>query len=201
MKILSGEFKGRNFFMPAGIRPTQNMTRKAVIDLLGQDLTGLHFLDLFAGSGGMGLEAFSCGAQSVTMVERDSRNYDIIRRNMEMFGLDQPREDGRKCEVLQNDVFSAIKLFAGQKRRFDVVFVDPPYDVGKARKALKTLGAYDILQPLSYIIIEHGKREGLPYCEHDFDVLTERKYGKSYLKMYQRRKADDAFQHTEQADG
>ncbi|HSV43565.1 MAG TPA: 16S rRNA (guanine(966)-N(2))-methyltransferase RsmD [Candidatus Bathyarchaeia archaeon] len=185
MKILTGEFKGRNFYMPAGIPPTKNMTRKAVFDLIGQDLTGLHFLDLFAGSGAMGLEAFSCGAQTVTFVERDPKCGEVIEQNLALFGLDKMSLDGRNAFLLQSDVFAAIKSFFNQKKRFDVVFFDPPYEEGMAKKTLKTLGAYDILHPNSFIIMECGEREGLPYLEHDFQVMTERKYGKSCLVIYQ----------------
>src|SRR3989338_8645565 len=87
MKIIAGQFKGRNFFMPEGIRPTQNLTRKALFDLLGHDLTGLTFLDLFAGSGGVGLEALSRGAQKVTFVEKDENNSQLIRENLDLLGV------------------------------------------------------------------------------------------------------------------
>lgn len=185
MKIINGDFKGRNFYMPADIRPTSNMVRKAVFDIIGQDMTGMHFLDLFAGSGAMGLEAFSCGAQSVTMVERDMKCASVIGENVALFGLDRMSQDGRICQLIQSDVFAAIKSFLRQNKRFNVVFLDPPYDEGLAKKTLKTLSAYDILHPNSYVIAEYGKREGLPYQDHDFEVMTQRKYGKSYLVIYQ----------------
>ena len=175
--------------MPAGIPPTQNLVRKAVFDLIGQDLTGLSFLDLFAGSGAMGLEAFSAGAREVVMVERDQKCVEVIQKNLEIFGLTGPTEDGRWCRFLQADVFAAIKSLAGQKKRFDVVFFDPPYDEGLAKKTLKTLTGYDILHPNSVVIAECGKREGLPYAEHDFEVMTERKYGKSCLVLYHQKTA------------
>ncbi len=185
MKIINGDFKGRNFFMPANIRPTQNIVRKAVFDILGQDMTGLYFLDLFSGSGSMGLEAFSCGAQMVTMVERDHKCAKVMGENLALFGLDMGFQHDRGCQLIQSDVFAAIKSFFKQNKRFDVVFLDPPYDEGLAKKTLKTLSAYDILHPNSYVIAEYGKREGLPYQDHDFEVMTQRKYGKSYLVIYQ----------------
>ncbi len=184
MKILTGEFKGRNFYMPASIRPTQNLTRKAIFDLLGHDFSGLRVLDLFSGSGAIGFEAFSSGAQEVVMVEKDAKCLETIRANLERFGLDQPRQDGRICEVFGADVFVTIKMMARQNRRFDVVYFDPPYDAGLAKKTLKTLSAYDILQPNFRIVAEFGKREGLPRCEHDFEEITQRKYGNSYLSIY-----------------
>ncbi|HPB69263.1 MAG TPA: RsmD family RNA methyltransferase, partial [Candidatus Omnitrophota bacterium] len=70
MKILTGSYRGRNFYMPADIRPTQNVARKAIFDLIGHDLSGLTVLDLYAGSGALGLEALSLGASKVTFVEK-----------------------------------------------------------------------------------------------------------------------------------
>jgi len=70
MKIIGGIYKGRNFYMPAGIRPTQTIARKALFDILGQDMEGVTFVDLFAGSGAIGLEAISCGAEKVIFVEK-----------------------------------------------------------------------------------------------------------------------------------
>ncbi len=184
MKVLSGELKGRNFYMPANIRPTQNMVRKAIFDLLGHDLSGLRVLDLFSGSGAVGLEAFSSGAKEVVMVEKDPKCLETIRANLERFGLDKPRTDGRACEVFGADVFVTIKMMARQKRSFDLIFLDPPYDGGLAKKTLKTLSAYDILHPNFRIVVEFGKREGLALCEHDFEEITQRKYGRSCLAIY-----------------
>ncbi|HSA31435.1 MAG TPA: 16S rRNA (guanine(966)-N(2))-methyltransferase RsmD [Candidatus Omnitrophota bacterium] len=184
MKVLTGEFKGRNFYMPVNIRPTQNMVRKAVFDLLGHDLSGLRVLDLFAGSGALGFEAFSAGAKEVVAVEKDPLCLETIRTNMERFGLGEPRKDGRMFEVFGADVFVTIKMLARQGRKFDVVFLDPPYDAGLAKKTLKTLSAYDILHPNFRIVVEFGKLEGLASCEHDFNEITLRRYGKSCLAIY-----------------
>lgn len=174
--------------MPGHIRPTQNLTRKAIFDIIGHDMSGMKFLDLFAGSGGVGLEAFSCGATVVALVEKDFKCAQVIEQNLERLGLSQIEEDNRMCQLIQSDVFAAIKSFSRQKRKFDVVFFDPPYDEGLAKKTLKTLYAYDILHPNSLVIAECGKREGLPYAEHDFEVMTERKYGKSCLIIYKLKK-------------
>ncbi|MEW5894362.1 MAG: 16S rRNA (guanine(966)-N(2))-methyltransferase RsmD [Candidatus Omnitrophota bacterium] len=190
MKIITGEFKGRNFYMPAHVKPTQNIVRKAIFDLIGQDLTGFSFLDLFAGSGAIGLEAFSCGAREVLMVERDPKCIEVIRQNLELFGLTGFRDDGRSCRLMEGDVFAVIKSLAGQKKCFDVVFLDPPYDGGLAKKTLKTLSAYAILHPNSVILTECSEKEGLPYAEHDFEVMTERKYGKSCLVLYKQKQAN-----------
>jgi 16S rRNA (guanine966-N2)-methyltransferase len=96
----------------------------------------------------------------------------------------EPRKDGRIFEVFGADVFVTIKMLARQGRKFDVLFLDPPYDAGLAKKTLKTLSAYDILHPNFRIVVEFGKLEGLASCEHDFNEITLRRYGKSCLAIY-----------------
>src|SRR5580704_10411710 len=102
MKILGGKYKGRNFYMPAGIRPTQNILRAAIFDLLGHDLSGLSFLELFAGSGAVGLEAISRGADTVVMVEHNALNAKTIRENGELLGI----QWGDSFSLIHGDAFS-----------------------------------------------------------------------------------------------
>lgn len=184
MKILSGKLRGRNFYMPAHIRPTNNMTRKAVFDLIGHDLKGLDFLDLFAGSGAVGLEAISLGAQKVTLVEKDIKCLKVIDKNLDILGLKSTSYEARTCEVFRCDAFQTIKMLSKLGRKFDVVFVDPPYNKGLAKKALKTLCGYDILQPNCLIIVEYGKWEGKLSPDERFFPVTQRKYGLANIDIY-----------------
>ncbi|MDP2654734.1 MAG: 16S rRNA (guanine(966)-N(2))-methyltransferase RsmD [Candidatus Omnitrophota bacterium] len=187
MKIIGGKFKGKNFFMPAGIRPTQNIIRKAVFDLLGNDMEGVEFLELFAGSGAVGFEAFSRGAKKVAIVERDFKCIKVIQQNMAMFDPPaRPGGQGAVCELIQCDAFVAIKQMASQKRKFDVIFLDPPYGEELVKKALNLLAGYDILHPDCYIIIEFRKDEILPGLKGRFSVIRERCYGSTCLAVLQR---------------
>ena len=184
MKIIGGQFKGRNFYMPSGIRPTQSIARKALFDILGQDLEGVTLLDLFAGSGAVGLEAISRGAAKATMVEKDSKCVDVITENIDLLSI-EPNESGETpYEVVQSDAFAAIKLFARQEKKFDVIFIDPPYGQGLAKKALKTLGGYDILQPNCIVVIQHEKREILPQKQGRFLAFRQKKYGSTFFTIY-----------------
>jgi 16S rRNA (guanine(966)-N(2))-methyltransferase RsmD len=184
MKIIAGKFKGRNFYMPADIRPTPNIIRKALFDLLGQDLKGVEFLDLFAGSGAVGLEAFSRGARRVTFVEKVSKIAELIQENLRFLDTVSSAPRQSFYEVLNMDAFAAIKLLARQEKKFDIVFSDPPYGGGLAKKTLNLLLAYDIFNPHCTVIIQHEKREILPEIEGRFLLLGRRKYGGSILSMY-----------------
>ena len=106
--------------MPIGIRPTPNLVRKAMFDVFGQDLQGVEFLELFAGSGAVGIEALSCGAQRVTFVENDPANILVIEDNLKLLGLDPMAPPGPilgKSEVIHGDTFYAIKKFAKINRK------------------------------------------------------------------------------------
>ena len=181
MKILGGKYKGRNFYMPEGIRPTQNMLRKALFDLIGHDLSGLSFLELFAGSGAVSLEAVSRGAKEVIMVEHNDLNAKTIQENCELLGIDL----GGSYRLIHADALATLKLLSEEKKRFDLVFVDPPYGQKLAKKTLKLIGARDILHPQSLVIIQCGACEKLEIPQ-DFSVLTQRRYGSSHLTILQR---------------
>ncbi len=185
MRIIGGKYKNRNFFMPAKIKPTQGLTRKAVFDLVGQDLTGLAFLDLFAGSGSVGLEAVSRGAKEVVFVENDEKCLEVLSANLNILGAAGGQLGQAVYEVMSIDAFAAIKLLSRMRRTFDIIFFDPPYGLELSKKVLKTLMAYDIMSPNCFIIAEHGKRETLPAeLDEKFVLVTNRKYGISYLTVY-----------------
>ena len=173
--------------MPADIRPTQNMSRKAVFDLIGHDLSGLTFLDLYAGSGAVGLEALSLGASKVTFVDKAPICADTIAENLTILGLKNGNYFDDRCELLHADALAAIKVLSGKERAFDIVFLDPPYNRGLVKKTLKTLSAYDIVQPVSFIIVQYSKSEHLPETQEGFSLIKQRQYGKSFLAIFQKK--------------
>ena len=181
MKILGGKYKGRNFYMPEGIRPTQHVLRAAIFDLLGHNLTGLSFLELFAGSGAVSLEAISRGAETVVMVEHNDLNAKTIQENCELLGIDL----GGEFSLIYGDAFSELKRLSEEKRQFDIVFFDPPYAQKMAKKTLKLLTSRDILHPQSLVCIQCEASENLDIPE-DFTLLTQRRYSSSYLTVLQK---------------
>ena len=182
MKIILGEYSGRNFYMPYDIRPSQNLLRKAVFDIIGTELEGLSFLDLFSGSGDMGLEALSCGAAEVCMVEHDPMHVKVIEDNLVIL---KPAERGLRAHVVHQDAFATIKEFARAGRKFNVVFSDPPFGKKLGKKTLKALLTHDILTPLSYVIAQYGTDEKMPDTEGRWTILKHKQYGSSWLTIYQ----------------
>lgn len=189
MKIITGEYSGRNIYMPEGIRPTQNVVRKAIFDIIGHDLSGLRFLELYAGSGAVGIEALSCGAAEVVFVEHDPKNVAVIEENL---GRIRPVDRGLKGTVLKQDAFFAVKEFARRHETFDVVFFDPPYGLKLARKTLNTLVAHDILTAHSLVLAEFGDEERMPEVDNRLVLVKNKLYGSSRLLVYERIRDDNS---------
>ena len=176
MKIISGISKGAKLAMPKGIRPTQNKVRKALFDILG-DITGLSFLELFAGSGAIGFEALSKGIGELVFVE-DKRDCVLaIEKNITALGA-------VACQLYQKDAQEAIKLFHKNNRRFQLIFLDPPYHQSQAKKTLLNLSTYDILAPNGFIIVQHFKKDDLPAQLGVLSLFRQSKYGDTLLSFY-----------------
>ncbi len=185
MKILSGSLKGRNFFMPKGVRPTQDLVRKALFDILGQDLKGISLIDIFAGSGAIGIAAISRGAKEVIFVEKEPKFVQLIEENLSLLNIKNYDNPTMAYRVFSDDAFKAIKNLCRQNAKFDVVFLDPPYGRELAKKSLKTLGEHDILHRNCLIIVQHDKHEILPETAGRFFRIREKKYGSSALTLYE----------------
>lgn len=186
MKIIGGKLKGKNFYMPADIRPTQNIARRALFDIVGHDLTGVTFLDLFAGSGAIGLEGLSRGAKHVILVEHNDICLEIIQQNLDLLIKNTQITLGQ-CEIIPGDAFAMVKSMARGAKTFDLVFADPPYGLELGKKALKTLGTHDILHPNSVVVIQHEKEESLPHEEGFLILYKEKQYGKTVFSIYNKK--------------
>jgi len=181
--------------MPKGIRPTQDKVRKALFDILG-DVDGLSFLELFAGSGAIGLEALSRGIRDLTLVEYNRECLLAIKKNIESL-------QAKACSLYPKEAGEAIKALHKDKRKFDLVFLDPPYYKNKiprlrsglaatsdydslAKKTLQTLSSYDILAPNGFIIVEHFKKDSLPDSIGNLSIFRQTGYGDTKLSFYRK---------------
>jgi 16S rRNA (guanine966-N2)-methyltransferase len=125
MRIVAGDFRGRRLAAPRGrdVRPTADRVREALFSILG-DVNGLEVLDLFAGTGAMGLEALSRGAATATFVEIDRQAHEVVRRNIDA----TVTGNGDLTDLIKGDATRVVRSLALAERRFDLVFFDPPYD-------------------------------------------------------------------------
>jgi 16S rRNA (guanine966-N2)-methyltransferase len=176
MRIVGGQFKGRAIAAPAGrdTRPTGDRAREAVFNILSHapwssGIEGRRVLDLFAGSGALGLEAMSRGAASALFVETDAAARGVIRDNIEALGL------FGTTHIQRRDATDLGLKPAGLGEPFDLVFLDPPYGKGLGEAALARLKPGGWITPDALAVLEVGADEApaLP----DFETLDERNYG------------------------
>lgn len=178
MKILKGELKGRNLLAPKGIRPVSLRVKKSCFDILGQEVENSRVLDLFAGSGALGIEAISLGAASVEFNDSVRGCILAIKKNIAALGL------GPKARVDQKDAFSAVKDFATYKKQFNLIFLDPPYHKGLLIKALQLLEGYDILAPSGYLVALCCSKDEFIEDGSKLALIVNRKYGQTRLLIY-----------------
>ncbi len=176
MRVNTGIYKGRKIILPEGIRPTQEKVRKALFDILG-DVEGLSFLELFAGSGSVGFEAASRLAKEVVFVEAKHQAQIAIEKNIQAF-------KAGNCQLVSLEVEKAIQILARNQRKFDLIFLDPPYYQETAKKTLQTIGAYDILAPVGFDIAQHFKRDLLEDSIGKLERFRQAKYGDTLLSFY-----------------
>ena len=169
MRITSGSLKGRTFTVPKiGVRPTTERTREAIFSTLQAYVPGARVLDLFAGAGGLGLEAWSRGAAHVTAVEKVSNHWKNLQKNFQ--NLEAAAGLGG-YEVVRADVYDYLKRPVGP---FDLIFADPPYDEVDLPKLLDVLG--DALAPEGLLVFEMHKRDSYT-LPAEWICLKEKKYG------------------------
>ncbi|MFA6384990.1 MAG: 16S rRNA (guanine(966)-N(2))-methyltransferase RsmD [Candidatus Omnitrophota bacterium] len=181
MHIITGTYKGAQLKAPSGIRPSEDRVRKALFDILG-DMSGLSFLELFAGSGSVGLEALSQGAKNVVFIEKDRAGIHAINGNIAVLKRGTGVEG---IEIYQDDAMDAVAKLSKRSRIFDVIFADPPYYKGLSEKILQSLDEYDILNRLSgFLIIQHFKKDPLPAKQGNLVLFKQAKYGDTLLSFY-----------------
>jgi len=187
MRITSGIYKSRLLKKPTDIRPTQDKVRKALFDVLGERVLRARFLELFAGSGAVGIEALSRGAVEVIFVEENSRCYRTIEQNLQSLGIAVAHTDtGQNVQVLRMDSLRAIEKLSQRTHAFDLIFLDPPYYRGLAKKTLQTIAMYDIVAPLGIVIAEHSKKDILDDSIGTLTRFKQKRYADKLLSFYHR---------------
>lgn len=170
MRIISGSARGRTIVAPQGMdtRPTQDYVRESLFNILRADVPGARVLDLFAGSGALGLEALSRGAEHAVFVDSARAAVACVRRNVETL-----RMDGR-CQVLACDWRAAAQRLAGGG--FDLVFIDPPYRMENTGEMCAALLDAGVLAAACLLVVEH-RRGCPPAVDARFEMLQTRRYG------------------------
>ncbi len=180
--ITAGAFKGRRLAVPKGLRPTEAKVRLAFFNILGDAIAGARFLDGFAGSGAVGLEALSRGAAFAAFIESDTEAVLSIRENVERLGGEISREEWR---LLHMDLDRGMRQLAKEGVVFDFIFLDPPYRSDEGKNALNAVVDCAILAPAGWVAIEYHQRTVLPSAIGPLKEQKRHRYGDTVLSLYQ----------------
>jgi 16S rRNA (guanine(966)-N(2))-methyltransferase RsmD len=178
LRITGGEARGRSISSPDGraVRPTSSKIRQALFNILGKRVVDAQFLDLFGGSGLMGIEAISRGAAGLTTIEQDRKLAANISNSLAKLNYE--------ADVIVGDVRERLGDLEGSK--FDIIFADPPYKSPLAKSVLQLVDRYGLLSDDGIMIIEHAKETDLPLEKVALKLTNQREYGQTSLSFFQK---------------
>jgi len=181
MRVIAGTYRGFHLrsLKGADLRPTSDQMRETLFDVLGPALAGARFLDLYAGSGAVGLEALSRGACEVVLVEGHRAALEVIRRNREALGA------GAGVRVLAAPAAKALERLADERAQFNYVFLDPPYaEMGEYHRTLRQLSRSTLLAPGAWVIAEHSRHVLLEEVYGRLQRFRSLRHGDTHLSFY-----------------
>lgn len=170
MRVIAGSARGRKLQTPEGMntRPTTDRLKEALFGMIQFDIPGAQFLDLFAGSGGIGIEALSRGASHLDSVEQEARALRCIRANLKTLNMEAV------SRVWAMPAEQAIRQMAAQGRQFDIIFMDPPYRKGWEEKIVSLISEYRLLKPDGYLIVESSSETQIH--SESMELIKEKVY-------------------------
>jgi len=183
MRVVAGDLKGRKIEAVKGdnTRPTSDKIKETIFNVMGQFFAGGRALDLFAGSGNLGIEALSRGIESAIFIDADFQAVKTIKQNIKTLGLEN------QTEVYRNDAFKALKVLETKKVTFDLVFLDPPYGKIALTELLNELVVKDLLNNDALVVCEYGIGEDIQYDPAKLEVLKQAEYGTIGIHILRKR--------------
>jgi len=177
VKVITGLARGKRLKMPKGmaIRPTASQVKESVFNIIQFRIPGSRVLDLFAGTGQMGIEALSRGASAAVFVDASATAAGLVRENLKHTGL-----------AGGSVVLSEAEAYLARGERFDLIFLDPPYAAGHMNKIIKKIQQFDILRENGIMICESPAGHAMPVPAPPYAMLREYRYGKVKITTYTR---------------
>ena len=181
MRVISGLLKGRKIegYDIEGTRPTMDRVKESVFGSIQDYVREAYVLDLFAGSGNLGIEAISNGCKYCYFIDNNSKCIDIINKNINNFNIKD------RAKVLNMDYSKAIKYFNSNNILFDIVFIDPPYDYNNINKCIRKILEYNILNPNGLLILEF-RNDKIDIDENIFKIKKNKRYGDKFIYILQK---------------
>jgi len=181
LRIIGGDLKGRRIVTVRGsmTRPTADRLREAIFNILYTRVQGSVVLDVFAGTGAMGIEALSRGAEYAVFVDNNKNASSVIKKNITSCEIED------KTTIIKRDALKRLDWIKSIKPWFNIVFMDPPYNRNFIKPSLESLVKSQLLKQKAYIIIEHSYSEIISEEIKAFTTIDQRKYGKSMVTFLQ----------------
>lgn len=175
IRIISGTNRGKKLMTLQGMntRPTTDRTREALFNILSRKVRGAYVLDLFAGTGAIGIEALSRGAEYAVFIDNYRPAINIIKKNIASCRL------AAKSRIIFWDIAKDLNCLAESLPKFNIVFMDPPYNSGMVGATLSNLQTCDALDHNAIVVVEHSSSESLDTNKITFEILDQRRYGKT----------------------
>ena len=179
IRIIGGELKGRKLVTVPGMktRPTADRVRESIFNILGERVQGASVLDLFAGTGAMGIEALSRGAESVLFIDDNPAAFGALKKNIKNCSLEN-RTRAIKWNILKN-----LNILRAAQPACNLVFIDSPYNQKMVQPTLSNLGLSRCLKNGAMVVIEHSTREPLAENPAEFNIFDQRRYGKTIVSF------------------
>lgn len=179
MRIIGGTLKRRKLspLRGLGVRPTTDYLRESIFNILAGSVEGAVVLDLFAGTGSLGIEALSRGASSAVFIDKAPQAIKALLRNISAFSLE------KRCTVVRRDILRGLSFLESTGHGFDLVFVDPPYDHGLVKPTLHLLDRAECMAEGGLVVVEHSLVETLPEKVEGFRRIDQRQHGKTLVSF------------------
>jgi 16S rRNA (guanine(966)-N(2))-methyltransferase RsmD len=184
MRIITGKARGLHLNVPKNydVRPTADRVKESLFNIIGSKIVDAAVLDLFAGSGNLGLESWSRGARLVQFVDNSRVSLRLTESNIQKCRAEA------ECKVLKHDAEAAVDLLYKQGQRFDLVFVDPPYNQGWVQKILVKLEKNPILAESGWLVAEHSMHDDIAIAVSDgYEIFRRQQYGETVLTFIRRK--------------
>lgn len=180
MKIITGKYKGRSLFgfNLDNTRPTMDRVKESLFAMIQSKIIDSVVLDLFAGSGNLGIEAVSEGSKKAYFVDSNYQAINVIKKNINNIGIDN-------VEVLHMDYIKALKYFDNNNIKFDIIFLDPPYKTDYIEKSIKLIEEGDLLNINGIIVCESDSLEKIIY-DDSLNLKKDKKYGDKYVVLLEK---------------
>ncbi len=183
MRVISGKYKGRRLVTPKdlSVRPTSDRVKESVFSIINHKVQKSNFFDLCSGTGNMGIEALSRGADKVTFLDHNRKCHRLIEMNLTKCGLDKKSP---QMKLIHNGIEHGIAILKKSSELYDLIYFDPPYDAGLYTKGLSYISDAGLLEPTGLVIVEHDKSIDLPDNVGLLIRDRQKQYGNTHVTFF-----------------